>query len=350
MTNIDYWTAALLFFSSSMHCLVTWWLGYIWSHCVVALINAWHTVTILDNLSNTDHAVYDRLCQVTQTPLSLVIGDVGDQSCLSQIFSSQKIDAVFHFAALKAVGESCQQPGRYFANNSNGLITLLNTMLAHTCTTIIFSSSCTVYGTPHYFPLDEHHPRGATTNPYGTTKYLAERVLEDYAQFAWLSVICLRYFNPIGAHPSGLLGELPRGIPNNLLPYVLGVVSGMYDHVRVFGDDYPTRDGSGIRDYIDVLDLCQWHICAWTKHHQQVGFHVYNLGTGRGISVLEMIDAVRHVSGHPVPFRVYPRRDGDIAEIFADASTAYKELWRMATTTVDESIANMLRFETMKKN
>lgn len=313
-----------------MKVLVTGGCGYIGSHACVALIEAGHQPIILDNFSNSSAAIVAPLSKLMgQTPV-IVCGDVRDPVLLKRVFTEHKIDAVMHFAGLKAVGESVEKPLEYYDNNVNGTLVLVAVMKEAGVNALIFSSSATVYGDPETVPITESMPTGGTTNPYGTSKYMVERCLSDLvvAQPDW-SVTLLRYFNPVGAHPSGCMGEDPQGIPNNLMPFITQVAIGRRDELSVFGNDYPTIDGTGVRDYIHVQDLVAGHIAALEKRHSMAGLHVYNLGTGQGTSVLQMVDAMSQAVGQLIPTKIQPRRVGDIAACYADASKAEQELgWK----------------------
>ncbi|QBY04268.1 UDP-glucose 4-epimerase GalE [Thalassotalea sp. HSM 43] len=328
-----------------MKVLVTGGLGYIGSHTCIALHNAGITPVILDNLSNSSINVLQQLHKICGQTFSFIEGDIRDQHQLEQIFKQQSFDAVFHFAALKAVGESCQQPRRYYENNVCGTVTLLDAMYNNDVTRIIFSSSATVYGEPQYLPIDEQHPISAT-NPYGWSKVMVEQILADNCQSdSQQLAISLRYFNPVGAHSSGLLGESPNGIPNNLMPYIAQTAVGKRDKVSVFGDDYDTNDGTGVRDYIHVMDLAEGHVAAFTNHQQDSGFLAYNLGTGQGYSVLEIIAAFSKASGQQIPFQMAPRRQGDIACNYADANLAKAKLGWQTKLTINDMTRDTWRWQ-----
>lgn len=314
-----------------MKLLLTGGTGYIGSHTAVALCQAGHDVVLLDNLSNSKASVLERLQRILGRALPFVQADVRDTALLSQTLQTHGIEAVVHFAGLKAVGESVAQPLAYFANNVQGTISLLQAMKQAHVHQLVFSSSATVYGEPQYLPLDEQHPTSAT-NPYGRTKLHIEEMLHDLAasDAAW-RVACLRYFNPVGAHESGLIGEDPNGIPNNLMPYVAQVAAGLRPALQVFGDDYDTPDGTGVRDYIHVMDLAQGHLAAIEHLSRQTGWQAYNLGTGAGHSVLEMVRAFEQASGKSVPFNIVARRPGDVASCFAKVDKARQELNWQAT-------------------
>ncbi len=290
------------------------------------LLNAGHDVVVLDNLSNSTSKSLDAVRRVTNRSLEFVEGDIRDASALDALFATHQIDAVVHFAGLKAVGESVEKPLQYYDNNVNGTLQLIDAMRAHAVKTLVFSSSATVYGDPARIPATEDLPTGAT-NPYGRSKLIIEHMLRDLhcADPEW-RISLLRYFNPVGAHASGELGEDPRGMPNNLLPYIAQVAIGRLPYLRVFGNDYATRDGTGVRDYIHVVDLARGHLAALNYLAQRPQLAVHNLGTGRGSSVFEAINAFEVASGKTIPYRVVARRPGDIAECYADTSKAQREL------------------------
>lgn len=306
--------------------LVTGGTGYIGSHTCVELLGQGHEVVVFDNLSNSRADVIDRIEQIAGRRPTFYKADMLDADSLRTIFERHRVDAVIHFAALKAVGESVHKPIEYYRNNVSGTINLCSVMREYGCRRIIFSSSATVYGAPERVPIREDFPLSAT-NPYGATKLMTERILGDISVSdpEW-SVILLRYFNPIGAHESGLIGEMPNGVPNNLLPYVAQVAAGKLPYLNVFGNDYPTPDGTGIRDYIHVCDLASGHVGAVQKVMNSTGVKIYNLGTGRGYSVLEIVRAFEKVTGHCVPYKLVGRRPGDVAVCYADASLAREEL------------------------
>ncbi|QRN40904.1 MAG: UDP-glucose 4-epimerase GalE [Neisseriaceae bacterium] len=306
--------------------LVTGGTGYIGSHTVLELIKNGYKVLILDNLSNSNKIVLSKLEKLACCSIAFIQGDVRDRDLLKQIFKQYPIEAVVHFAGLKAVGESIQHPLKYYDNNVIGSIILTQEMQIANIKNIVFSSSATVYGTPNTVPITENMPTGRTTNPYGTSKYMVEQILTDLQLSTQWSVVLLRYFNPIGAHKSGEIGEDPNGIPNNLLPYISQVAIGKLKKLAVFGNDYNTKDGTGIRDYIHVVDLANGHIKALQKHQNDPGVHIYNLGTGQGYSVLEIIHAFEQVSGCTIPYEIVERRSGDIATCYSDPSLAKKNL------------------------
>ena len=325
--------------------LLTGGAGYIGSHTAVALAAAGHRVVVYDNFSNSEPAAVQRLAQVLGAPVVVIEGDVRDTALLQRTLLEQKIDAVIHFAGLKAVGESVLKPVDYYANNVQGAISLLQAMQGAGCTTLVFSSSATVYGDPHYLPIDEAHPTRATS-PYGRCKLHIEEILADLsvADPSW-RLAALRYFNPVGAHASGLIGENPNGIPNNLMPFVAQVAVGKLPQLKVFGNDYDTPDGTGVRDYIHVMDLAEGHLAALKFLMQHPGLHTFTLGTGRGYSVLEMIKAFEAASGKPVPYTVAPRRAGDIASCYASVEFSAQTLnWR-ATRSLKDMCESSWKFQ-----
>jgi UDP-glucose 4-epimerase len=312
-----------------MRVLVTGGAGFIGSHTVVALMQAGHEPVVIDNLTNSQPSVIRRIGEITGNAPEFHRRDIRDQDAIATLASSG-FDACIHFAALKAVGESVEKPMIYYENNVAGTIALLEVLLDAGVENFVFSSSCTVYGDSHVLPLREDMPTGVATNPYGWSKIMMEQILRDVqsAHPKW-SVSLLRYFNPVGAHPSSLIGEDPTGIPNNLMPYVARVAAGLLPRVRIFGGDYPTADGTGVRDFIHVVDLAEGHVAALEKKVGQHGVHVYNLGVGRGHSVLEVIKTFEGVSGMPVPYDIVDRRAGDVAASWADVTKAAEDLgWR----------------------
>ncbi|MCP2039562.1 UDP-glucose 4-epimerase [Neisseria sp. HSC-16F19] len=326
--------------------LVTGGAGFIGSHTVVSLIEAGYQTVILDNLSNASPKVLERITAITGVQPVFYEGDVRDRALLREIFARHNIHAVMHFAALKAVGESVQQPLRYYDNNVSGSLVLAQAMAEAGVFNIVFSSSATVYGDPTHVPIREEQPTGGTTNPYGTSKYMVERILADlYGADARWSVILLRYFNPIGAHPSGLIGEQPNGIPNNLLPYVCQVAAGKLPQLSVFGGDYPTHDGTGVRDYLHVCDLADGHLKAMQARAGQAGVHAYNLGTGQGYSVLDIVRAFEAASGQSVPYQICDRRPGDIAAFYADPAKAQQEIGWQAKLGLDDMMRDAWRWQ-----
>ena len=320
-----------------MRILVTGGAGYIGTHTVVELQNSGHDVVVVDNLSNSNVKALQRVSRITGKQVPFYQVDLRDRDGLEQILSSNKFDCCIHFAGLKAVGESVRIPLKYYDNNITGTLTLLEAMQAHQCRNIIFSSSATVYGNPKKVPVTEECPKGQCTNPYGQTKTMIEQILMDLQKSdpAW-NVVLLRYFNPIGAHPSGLIGEDPRGIPNNLMPYITQVAVGKRPELGVFGDDYPTPDGTCIRDYIHVMDLAAGHVKALKGLEQNCGLAVYNLGTGKGYSVLEVIRAFEKANGVKIPYRIQARRAGDVPAVYADPSKAERELGWKAEYGIEE--------------
>jgi len=333
-----------------MHVLVTGGAGYIGSHTVLELLKAGHRVTVVDNLSNASRESLRRVEELTGGTVAFRAVDILDKAALTGVVEGAGIDAVIHFAALKAVGESVAQPLRYYQNNITGTLVLCEVMQACGIRNIVFSSSATVYGDPASVPITEDFPLQAT-NPYGRTKLMMESVLGDIqkADPSW-NVVLLRYFNPIGAHASGRIGEDPAGIPNNLLPYVAQVAVGRLARLQVFGDDYPTPDGTGVRDYIHVVDLARGHLKALDALATQPGLLVCNLGTGRGYSVLEVVKAFEAASGRPVPYQVVSRRAGDIAECYADPAYAGKVLGWKAELGLDEMCRDAWNWQSKNPN
>ncbi|MBE5924747.1 MAG: UDP-glucose 4-epimerase GalE [Lachnospiraceae bacterium] len=334
-----------------MRILVTGGAGYIGSHTCVELLNAGYEVVVLDNLYNSSKKAIDRIEEITGKKVTFYENDMLDEEALEKIFSTENIDCVIHFAGLKAVGESVEKPLEYYKNNIGGTLALVEAMRKHGCKNIIFSSSATVYGDPAFVPITEECPKGTPTNPYGWTKSMLEQILTDLhtADKEW-NVILLRYFNPIGAHKSGLIGEDPKGIPNNLLPYVAQVAIGKLECVGVFGNDYDTPDGTGVRDYIHVVDLANGHVKAIDKVKENPGVKIYNLGTGNGYSVLDVIKAFSKACGHDVPYQIKPRRAGDIATCYSDASLAKKELGWEAQYGIEEMCADSWKWQSMNPN
>ena len=319
-----------------MKILVTGGAGYIGSHATLELMAAGHEVVVVDSLVNAKASALKRVEEIAGQPVPFVKGDIRDRGLLTRLFEAHAIDAVMHFAGLKAVGESVAEPLAYYDNNVGGTVTLLEVMAAKGVKRMVFSSSATVYGDPARVPITEDMPTSAV-NPYGRTKLMIEEILRDVAAAdpAW-SVVLLRYFNPAGAHTSGLIGEDPAGVPNNLMPYIARVAAGKLDKLSVFGGDYPTRDGTGVRDYIHVVDLAAGHVAALDWAAKITGVGTFNLGTGRGYSVLEMVKAFEEASGKTVPYTITDRRAGDVAECYADPSLAEKELkWRATRTLAD---------------
>lgn len=329
-----------------MAILVTGGAGYIGSHTCVELLNEGKDVVIMDNLSNSSEESLRRVETLTGKKIRFYCNDIRDEKAYDKIFSENEIEAVIHFAGLKAVGESCRKPIEYYDNNIGGSVKLFEAMKKYGCKRIVFSSSATVYGMNNVSPLREDMQTGGTTNPYGTTKLFIERILSDiYASDNEWSVILLRYFNPIGAHKSGMIGENPKGIPNNLMPYISQVAVGRLPCLSVFGDDYDTPDGTGVRDYIHVVDLALGHVKAVEKAEKESGLNIYNLGTGHGVSVLELVKAFEKASGVKINYKIAPRRDGDVAVCYADASKALRELSWKAERDVEEMCEDSWRWQ-----
>ena len=333
-----------------MKILVTGGAGYIGSHTLVELLEKGYETVVIDNFSNSSPKSIQRVEQITGKKVALYEGDVRDGEILEKIFTEHKIDWVIHFAGLKAVGESCAKPIEYYNNNLYGTLALIEAMRTHDCKKIVFSSSATVYGTPEKLPLDETCRTGGTTNPYGTSKYFQEIMLEDvYKSDNEWTVVLLRYFNPVGAHESGLIGEDPKGIPNNLTPFIAKVAIGELPEIGVFGNDYPTPDGTGVRDYIHVVDLAKGHVAAIDKI-ETAGVYTYNLGTGIGYSVLDVIRAFNKACGKELPYSIKPRRAGDIAECYANADKAWKELGWKAELGIDEMCSSLWNWQSKNPN
>ncbi|MCA1858162.1 UDP-glucose 4-epimerase GalE [Massilia oculi] len=332
-----------------MKILVTGGMGYIGSHTVVELQHAGHEVVVVDNLSNADARVRERVQRITGKAFVFEEADIRDRAAMERIFGAHKVDAVIHFAGLKAVGESVAQPLRYYDNNVNGSVILFETMAKSGVKTIVFSSSATVYGDPASVPIREDFPLSAT-NPYGRSKLMIEDILRDLAKAEpdW-RIALLRYFNPVGAHESGLIGEEPNGIPNNLVPYIAQVANGQRDKLSVFGGDYPTPDGTGLRDYIHVVDLAIGHVKTLDRLAREPGIVTYNLGTGRGNSVLEMVRAFEQACGRPIPYQIVERRPGDVAQCYADPAKAREELGWTAERDVAQMCADVWRYQTTAK-
>ena len=313
-----------------MAILVTGGAGYIGSHTVVELQNAGYEVVVVDNLCNSSEKSLERVSKITGKPVKFYKADILDRDALNDIFEKEDIDSCIHFAGLKAVGESVAKPWEYYENNIAGTLTLVDVMRQHGVKNIIFSSSATVYGDPAIIPITEECPKGQCTNPYGWTKSMLEQILSDIqkADTEW-NVVLLRYFNPIGAHESGTIGENPNGIPNNLMPYITQVAVGKLKELGVFGNDYDTHDGTGVRDYIHVVDLARGHVKALKKIEEKAGLNIYNLGTGNGYSVLDIVKNFEKANGVKIPYAIKPRRPGDIATCYADPAKAEKELgWK----------------------
>lgn len=334
-----------------MKILVTGGAGYIGSHTCVELLSEGYEVVIVDNLYNASEKAVERVKEITGKDVTFYEADIRDYGTMNDIFSREKPEAVIHFAGLKAVGESVAKPMEYYENNIGGTLTLCKAMRENGCKNIIFSSSATVYGEPAFVPITEECPKGICTNPYGWTKHMLEQILTDIhtSDTEW-NVILLRYFNPIGAHKSGMIGEDPKGIPNNLLPYVAQVAIGKLPCVGVFGDDYDTPDGTGVRDYIHVVDLAKGHVRAINKIMENPGVKVYNLGTGNGYSVLDVIKAFSKACGKEIPYQIRERRPGDIATCYAVASLAKQELGWEAEYGIDEMCADSWRWQSQNPN
>ena len=335
-----------------MRILVTGGCGYIGSHTVVELLNNNYEVVIIDNFVNSKEDVIDNIKKITGKDLIFYCGDVRDKELLSKIFKDNKIDAVIHFAGLKAVGESVMKPILYYQNNLDSTLVLLDVMRNYNVKKIIFSSSATVYGNNPNVPFKEDYEIGGTTNPYGTSKLFIEHILNDiYVSDNDFSIVILRYFNPIGSHSSGLIGDNPNGIPNNLMPYICKVAIGELPCLNIFGNDYPTIDGTGVRDYIHVVDLAIGHVKALDKVINSNGVNIYNLGTGKGVSVLEVVKAFEKVNNINIPYEIKERREGDIASCYADVSKAYRELKFKAKYNIDDMVRDSyLFYKNNKKN
>ncbi len=334
-----------------MSILVTGGAGYIGSHTCAELLNAGYEIVVMDNLSNASPKALKAVEEITGKSVPFYETDMLDREGVEQIFQKESIDAVIHFAGLKAVGESVQKPLEYYHNNLTGTLILCDVMRRHGVKDIVFSSSATVYGDPAFVPITEDCPKGQITNPYGQTKGMLEQILTDIhvSDPEW-NVVLLRYFNPIGAHPSGKIGEDPKGIPNNLVPYIAQVAVGRLEKLGVFGDDYDTPDGTGVRDYIHVVDLALGHVKAVEKLKAKEGVSIYNLGTGRGYSVLEVLHAYEKACGKTLPYEIKPRRAGDIAACYADASKAKKELGWTALRGIDQMCADSWKWQSTNPN
>ena len=334
-----------------MAILVTGGAGYIGSHTCVELLNAGYDVVVADNLYNSSKKAVDRVEQITGKKLKFYEVDLLDQPKVKEIFDKEEIEAVIHFAGLKAVGESVHKPLEYYNNNITGTLILCDEMRKHGVRNIVFSSSATVYGDPAQIPITEKCPKGEITNPYGRTKGMLEQILTDLhtADPEW-NVMLLRYFNPIGAHESGLIGEDPKGIPNNLVPYIAQVAIGKLDHLNVFGNDYDTPDGTGVRDYIHVVDLAKGHVKAMKLAKEKGGVWIYNLGTGVGYSVLDVLHAYEKACGKTLKYEIKPRRDGDIATCYSDCTKAKEELGWVAEKGIEEMCADSWRWQSMNPN
>ena len=334
-----------------MAILVTGGAGYIGSHTCIELVNAGYDVVVVDNLVNSSEEAVKRVEQITGKKIPFYEADILDKAALENIFTTEKIDSVIHFAGLKAVGESVSKPLEYYYNNIAGTLVLCDVMRNHNVKNIIFSSSATVYGDPAIIPITEECPKGKITNPYGQTKGMLEQILTDFhgADPEW-NVVLLRYFNPIGAHESGLIGEDPKGIPNNLVPYIAQVAVGKLKCLGVFGNDYDTPDGTGVRDYIHVVDLAKGHVKALKKIEDNSGVSIYNLGTGIGYSVLDVVKAYEKACGKEIPYEIKERRAGDIATCYSDASKAKRELGWEAEYGIERMCADSWRWQSMNPN
>lgn len=334
-----------------MNILLTGGAGYIGSHAIIELDKAGHTVVVVDNLVNSNPESLRRVAKIIGKEIPFYEVDVRDKEALSKVFDENKFDAVIHFAGLKAVGESVSKPLEYYHNNMTGTFILLDVMRQHGCKNIIFSSSATVYGDPAIIPITEDCPKGRCTNPYGQTKSMLEEVLMDVqkADPEW-NVVLLRYFNPIGAHQSGMIGENPNGIPNNLMPYITQTVVGIRKELGIFGDDYDTPDGTGVRDYIHVCDLASGHVAALSAIKKNCGLAIYNLGTGHGYSVLDVVKAFEKVNGVKVPYSIKPRRPGDIATCYCNPAKAKAELCWEAQYGIEEMCRDSWNWQKLNPN
>ncbi len=334
-----------------MSVLVTGGSGFIGSHTVVELQEAGYDVVVIDNLSNSTEKSLQRVQEITGKPVKFYKVDIRDREGLEKVFTAEQIDSCIHFAGLKAVGESVQKPWEYYENNIGGTLVLLDVMKKHGVKNIIFSSSSTVYGDPDSVPVTEESPVKKCTNPYGSTKSMQETIFTDIynADKEW-NIVLLRYFNPIGAHPSGKIGENPNGIPNNLMPYITQVAVGKMPFLRVFGNDYPTHDGTGVRDYIHVVDLAKGHVKALDRLKANCGLAIYNLGTGKGYSVLDIVKNFEEASGVKIPYEIQARRAGDIAENYADASKAEREMGWKAEKGIREMCEDSWRWQKNNPN
>ncbi len=333
-----------------MKVLVTGGAGYIGSHTTVELLNAGHEVVAIDNFMNSKFESIKRVEQITGKKVKFYEGDIRDREILNKIFSENKIDSVINFAGLKAVGESCAKPLEYYENNIEGLLILVMVMREYGVKNLVFSSSATVYGKPKSVPITEDFDL-STSNPYGSTKLFIEYILKDlYKADPSFNIAILRYFNPVGAHESGMIGEDPKGIPNNLCPYITQVAVGKREYLGVFGDDYNTHDGTGVRDYIHVVDLAKGHVLAVNKLAENPGLLIVNLGTGVGYSVLDMVKAFEKATGKPIPYKIMPRRPGDIDECYADPTYAEKVLGFKATKNLDDMCRDAMNWQTKNPN
>ena len=326
--------------------------GFIGSHTAVELLNAGKEIIIIDNFSNSKPEVLESIKKITGKDFKFYEMDYLDEEKLEKVFEENNIEAVLNFAGFKAVGESVKKPIEYYKNNISGALVLLETMKKHNVKKFIFSSSATVYGEPEKVPITEEFKTGGTTNPYGTTKLFIEQILKDiYASDNSWDICILRYFNPVGAHESGLIGEEPQGIPNNLMPYIVRVAAGKLQELSVFGNDYPTPDGTGVRDYIHVVDLAKGHVLALKKlDEEKQGLFIYNLGTGKGYSVLDMVKAFEKATGKKVPYKIAPRREGDIAECYANPKKAEVELGWKAEKTLEDMCRDSWNYINNQKN
>lgn len=333
-----------------MKVLVTGGLGYIGSHTCVELLEGGYDVVVLDNLSNSKEEVKDKIKEITGKDIKFYLGDMIDENLLDNIFTEEKIDAVIDFAAYKAVGESVQKPVEYYTNNISTVLVLLKEMKKHNVKKIVFSSSATVYGDPEHVPIKETDKTGGTTNPYGTSKLFVEQILKDLykSDNSW-DIAILRYFNPIGAHKSGLIGEEPNGIPANLMPYIAKVASGELECLSIFGNDYPTKDGTGVRDYIHVVDLAKGHLNSLDYVLKHKGIDYYNLGTGKGYSVLDLVKTFEKVNNVEIPYKIVERRPGDIATCFADPSYAKEKLNWEAKLGLESMLSSAYLFSKSNK-
>lgn len=334
-----------------MNILLSGGAGFIGTHTIIELYNAGHEVVVVDNFYNAQPEALRRVARITGREVVFVEADIRDRKALDKVFTDHQIDAVINFAGLKAVGESVAKPLEYYENNMNGVFVLLDVMRGHGCKNIIFSSSATVYGDPAVIPITEDCPKGQCTNPYGWTKSMLEQVLTDVqkADTAW-NVVLLRYFNPIGAHRSGLIGENPNGIPNNLMPYITQTAIGMRKELGIFGNDYDTPDGTGVRDYIHVVDLAKGHVCALKAIRENKGLAIYNLGTGHGYSVLDTVKAFEKVNGLKVPYVFMPRRPGDIATCYCNPARAKAELGWEAQYDLEDMCRDSWNFQKNNPN
>ena len=334
-----------------MAILVTGGAGYIGSHTVVELLNCGYDVVVCDNLSNSSEKSLERVEEITGKKVKFYLADILDRDAMVNIFKNEKIDLVIHFAGLKAVGESVAKPWEYYNNNITGTLVLVDVMKEFGCKNIIFSSSATIYGNPAFIPITEECPKGVCTNPYGWTKSMLEQILGDIqkADSEW-NVVILRYFNPIGAHKSGRIGENPNGIPNNLMPYITQVAVGKRAELGVFGNDYDTHDGTGVRDYIHVVDLARGHVCAIKMIKENAGLKIYNLGTGNGYSVLDIVNNFEAATGVKVPYSIKERRHGDIATCYSSADLAKRELGWVAEYGIREMCEDAWRWQKNNPN